>query len=69
MRPDRYVGQAGSRQLSECPVSLPPSGAAQDTSAPGKHKNLAGSETGMGAWVNDTTPERIAPRQRAVAPE
>jgi UDPglucose--hexose-1-phosphate uridylyltransferase len=37
--------------------------------APGKLKYLAGSESGMGAWVNDTTPERIAARLRAVAPE
>jgi UDPglucose--hexose-1-phosphate uridylyltransferase len=37
--------------------------------APGKLKYLAGSESGMGAWVNDTTPERIADRLRAVAPE
>jgi UDPglucose--hexose-1-phosphate uridylyltransferase len=35
--------------------------------APGKLKYLAGSESGMGAWVNDTTPERIAARLRAVA--
>jgi UDPglucose--hexose-1-phosphate uridylyltransferase len=32
--------------------------------APGKLKYLAGSESGMGAWVNDTTPERIADRLR-----
>jgi UDPglucose--hexose-1-phosphate uridylyltransferase len=37
--------------------------------APGKLKYLAGSESGMGAWVNDTTPERIAARLRAVASE
>ncbi len=35
--------------------------------APGKLKYLAGSESGMGAWVNDTTPERIAERLRAIA--
>jgi UDPglucose--hexose-1-phosphate uridylyltransferase len=35
--------------------------------APGKLKYLAGSESGMGAWVNDTTPERIAGRLREVA--
>jgi UDPglucose--hexose-1-phosphate uridylyltransferase len=35
--------------------------------APGKLKYLAGSESGMGAWVNDTTPERIADRLREVA--
>ena len=35
--------------------------------APGKLKYLAGSESGMGAWVNDTTPERIAARLRAIA--
>jgi UDPglucose--hexose-1-phosphate uridylyltransferase len=34
--------------------------------APGKLKYLAGSESGMGAWVNDTTPERIADRLREV---
>jgi UDPglucose--hexose-1-phosphate uridylyltransferase len=32
--------------------------------APGKLKYLAGSESGMGAWVNDTTPESIAERLR-----
>jgi UDPglucose--hexose-1-phosphate uridylyltransferase len=35
--------------------------------APGKLKHLAGSESGMGAWINDTSPERIAERLRAVA--
>jgi UDPglucose--hexose-1-phosphate uridylyltransferase len=35
--------------------------------APGKLKYLAGSESGMGAWINDTTPERIADRLREVA--
>jgi UDPglucose--hexose-1-phosphate uridylyltransferase len=35
--------------------------------SPGKLKYLAGSESGMGAWVNDTTPERIATRLREVA--
>jgi UDPglucose--hexose-1-phosphate uridylyltransferase len=34
--------------------------------APGKLKYLAGSETGMGAFINDTTPERIADRLRKV---
>jgi UDPglucose--hexose-1-phosphate uridylyltransferase len=34
--------------------------------APGKLKYLAGSESGMGAWVNDTTPERVAARLREV---
>ncbi|WP_235502190.1 galactose-1-phosphate uridylyltransferase [Angustibacter sp. Root456] len=34
--------------------------------APGKLKYLAGSESGMGAWVNDATPESIAERLRAV---
>lgn len=32
--------------------------------APGKLKYLAGSESGAGAWINDTTPERIAERLR-----
>lgn len=32
--------------------------------APGKLKFLAGSESGQGAWVSDTTPERIADRVR-----
>lgn len=36
--------------------------------APGKMKYLAGSESAMGAWINDTTPERIAARLREVAP-
>lgn len=35
--------------------------------APGKLKYLAGSESGMGAWINDITPERIAERLREVA--
>jgi UDPglucose--hexose-1-phosphate uridylyltransferase len=34
---------------------------------PGKLKFLAGSESGMGAWVNDSEPERIAARLREVA--
>ncbi|WP_030015445.1 galactose-1-phosphate uridylyltransferase [Curtobacterium sp. S6] len=36
--------------------------------APGKLKYLAGSESAMGAWINDTTPERIAQRLREIAP-
>ncbi|HXV92806.1 MAG TPA: galactose-1-phosphate uridylyltransferase [Pseudonocardia sp.] len=32
--------------------------------APGKLKYLAGSESGMGAWINDAAPERIAERLR-----
>jgi len=35
--------------------------------APGKLKYLAGSESGMGAWVNDAMPELIAARLREVA--
>ena len=35
--------------------------------APGKLKYLAGSESGMGTFINDTTPERIAARLREVA--
>jgi UDPglucose--hexose-1-phosphate uridylyltransferase len=35
--------------------------------APGRLKYLAGSESGMGAWINDATPERIAARLREVA--
>jgi UDPglucose--hexose-1-phosphate uridylyltransferase len=35
--------------------------------APGRLKFLAGSESAMGAWINDTTPERIAGRLREVA--
>lgn len=34
--------------------------------APGKLKYLAGSESGMGAWISDTTPENIADRLRQV---
>jgi UDPglucose--hexose-1-phosphate uridylyltransferase len=33
----------------------------------GKLKYLAGSESGMGVWLNDTTPERIARRLRELA--
>ncbi|MCD2112870.1 galactose-1-phosphate uridylyltransferase [Rhodococcus rhodochrous] len=36
--------------------------------APDKLKYLAGSESAMGAWISDTTPERIAERLREVAP-
>ncbi|MFE3293721.1 galactose-1-phosphate uridylyltransferase [Rhodococcus sp. NPDC059234] len=35
--------------------------------APHRMKFLAGSESGMGAWISDTTPERIAARFREVA--
>lgn len=35
--------------------------------APGKLKYLAGVESGMGAWISDTTPERIAARLQEVA--
>jgi UDPglucose--hexose-1-phosphate uridylyltransferase len=35
--------------------------------APGKLKYLAGSESGMGAWINDVSPELIAARLREVA--
>ncbi len=34
----------------------------------GKLKYLAGSESGMGAWISDTTPERIAARLQELAP-
>jgi UDPglucose--hexose-1-phosphate uridylyltransferase len=34
--------------------------------APGRLKYLAGSESGVGAWVNDVQPERIAARLREV---
>jgi UDPglucose--hexose-1-phosphate uridylyltransferase len=34
--------------------------------SPGRMKFLAGSESAMGAWINDTTPERIADRLREV---
>lgn len=36
--------------------------------APGKLKYLAGSESGMAAWLNDASPERIAARLREVGP-
>jgi len=35
--------------------------------APGKLKYLAGVESGMGAWISDTTPERIATRLKELA--
>lgn len=35
--------------------------------APGKIKYLAGSESAMGAYINDTTPEQVAARLREVA--
>ncbi|KQB83938.1 galactose-1-phosphate uridylyltransferase [Corynebacterium oculi] len=34
--------------------------------SPHRMKYLAGSESGMGAWINDTTPEVIAERMRQV---
>ena len=34
--------------------------------APNKLKYLGGSESGMGAWISDTTPEKIADRLREV---
>jgi UDPglucose--hexose-1-phosphate uridylyltransferase len=37
--------------------------------APGKLKYLAGSESGMGVWVSDTTPELIADRLRTALSE
>ncbi|HEX8973327.1 galactose-1-phosphate uridylyltransferase [Oryzihumus sp.] len=35
--------------------------------SPGKLKYLAGSESGVGGWVNDVPPERVAERLREVA--
>ncbi|MGH3674066.1 MAG: galactose-1-phosphate uridylyltransferase, partial [Pseudonocardiaceae bacterium] len=35
--------------------------------AAGRLKHLAGSESGMGVWLNDTTPERIAHRLQELA--
>jgi UDPglucose--hexose-1-phosphate uridylyltransferase len=37
--------------------------------SPGKLKYLAGSESGMGAWISDTTPELIAARMKEAAHE
>ncbi len=37
--------------------------------APGKLKYLAGSESGMGAWISDTSPERIADRLNEIPAE
>jgi UDPglucose--hexose-1-phosphate uridylyltransferase len=34
--------------------------------APGRLKYLAGSESGVGAWINDVSPEAVAARLRAV---
>lgn len=36
--------------------------------SPGRMKYLAGSESAMAAWMNDTTPENIAQRLKDVAP-
>ena len=36
--------------------------------APGKLKYLAGSESGVGGWVNDAQPEVVAARIRSLAP-
>ncbi|MFZ2176207.1 MAG: galactose-1-phosphate uridylyltransferase [Rhodococcus sp. (in: high G+C Gram-positive bacteria)] len=35
--------------------------------SPGRLKYLAGTESAVGAWINDTTPERIADRLRELA--
>jgi UDPglucose--hexose-1-phosphate uridylyltransferase len=35
--------------------------------SPGKLKYLAGSESGVGAWISDVAPEQVAERLRAVA--
>jgi UDPglucose--hexose-1-phosphate uridylyltransferase len=35
--------------------------------APGKLKYLAGTESGMGVWINDITPEAAAQRLREVS--
>jgi len=35
--------------------------------APDRLKHLAGSESGMGVWINDAVPEAIARRLRSVA--
>jgi UDPglucose--hexose-1-phosphate uridylyltransferase len=35
---------------------------------PGKLKFLAGSESGVGGWINDVAPELAAARLREVAP-
>ena len=35
--------------------------------APGKLKYLAGSESGVGGWVNDARPELVAARIRSLA--
>ncbi|MGW0177521.1 galactose-1-phosphate uridylyltransferase [Rhodococcus sp. NPDC003322] len=35
---------------------------------PHRMKFLAGSESGMGAWISDATPEAVAARFRAIAP-
>jgi UDPglucose--hexose-1-phosphate uridylyltransferase len=35
--------------------------------APGRLKYLAGSESGVGAWINDVSPEAVAARLREVA--
>jgi UDPglucose--hexose-1-phosphate uridylyltransferase len=32
--------------------------------SPGRLKYLAGSESGVGGWVNDVSPERVAARLR-----
>jgi UDPglucose--hexose-1-phosphate uridylyltransferase len=34
--------------------------------APGRLKYLAGSESGVGAWINDVSPEAVAQRLREV---
>lgn len=36
--------------------------------SPGRLKYLAGSESGVGGWVNDVAPERVAQRLRELAP-
>ncbi|WP_214366969.1 galactose-1-phosphate uridylyltransferase [Pseudonocardia sp. H11422] len=36
--------------------------------APGRLKHLAGSESGMGVFINDTLPEQVAARLREIGP-
>lgn len=62
---------------NQAPVGEGPDGARADgrlylqlysmMRSPGRMKYLAGSESGMEAWISDTTPERIAERFREVA--
>ena len=57
------AGRAALRPASSLPLQLTSPRRAAD-----KLKFLAGSEAAMGAFINDTTPEKVAEALRAATP-